>query len=47
MYEAPETELLLVRFEGNLLQGTNVTNGGIPDIDDDDVKDDTGLWGNN
>ena len=39
LYEAPETELLLVRFEGNIL------SGDIKDIEGDDVEDDSENWG--
>ena len=39
-YEVPEAELFLVRFEENILSG-----GGIPDIKNDDVEDDTDNWG--
>ena len=47
MYEAPETELLLVRFEGNFLQGTNPGGGfSDPNADPDDESDQN-WWGNN
>lgn len=39
LYEAPETELLLVRFEENIL------SGDIKDIDGNDVEDDSENWG--
>jgi len=39
LYEAPETELLLVRFEENIL------SGDIKDIEGDDVEDDSENWG--
>ena len=46
-YEAPDAELLVVRFEGNFCQTTLNNKGGIPDIDGDNVNDDSGLWGGN
>ena len=39
LYEAPERELLLVRFEENIL------SGDIKDIDGNDVEDDSENWG--
>lgn len=39
LYEAPETELLLVRFEENIL------SGDIKDIDGNEVEDDSENWG--
>ena len=41
LYEAPTTDVLVVRFEGALLQGSN----GIKSIEGDDVEDDTSGWG--
>ena len=39
VYEAPETELLFVYIEETILSG-----GGIQDIKDDDVEDDSDDW---
>ena len=41
LYEAPTTDVLVVRFEGALLTGSD----GIKSITDEDVKDDTFGWG--
>ena len=41
LYEAPTTDVLVVRFEGALLQGSN----GIKSIEGDDVEDNTSGWG--
>ena len=38
-YEEPQAELIVVRFEENIL------SGGIPDIKDDDVENDSENWG--
>ena len=45
-YEIPESELLLVKFEENFC-GTNYSKGGIPNIDPNDVNDDSNIWGGN
>ena len=42
LYAAPEAELLVVRVEENFCG----TNDGIPDIDGNDVEDDSDNWGN-
>ena len=39
VYEAPETELLFVHIEETILSG-----GGIQDIKDEDVEDDSEKW---
>jgi len=39
VYEAPETELLFVRIEETILSG-----GGIQDIKDENVVDDSDKW---
>ena len=39
LYSAPEAELLVVRFEENILSG-----GGLQDISGDDVEDDSDDW---
>lgn len=41
LYEAPTTDVLVVRFEGALLQGSN----GIKSIEGEGVEDDTAGWG--
>jgi hypothetical protein len=41
-YEAPESELIVVRFEEGLL--TNSPDTGIPSISGSDVDDDTDDW---
>ena len=41
LYEAPTIDILEVRFEGALLQGSN----GIKSIAEDEVEDDTAYWG--
>ena len=40
LYEVPTINILEVRFEGALLQGSN----GIKSIEGDDVEDDTSGW---
>ena len=45
-YEAPEAELLHVKFERNFCGTTGDPNGGIPNINPEDVDDDSNLWGN-
>ena len=41
LYEAPTTDVLVVRFEGALLTGSD----GIKSMTGDDVEDDTSGWG--
>ena len=41
LYEAPETELLVVRFEGNIM---SPAPGGIQNISGDDVQDESDDW---
>ena len=38
-YEAPETELLVVRFEGNIMSPNGYTEGGGGSYGDDDTND--------
>jgi len=45
-YEIPESELILVKYEEAFLTATN-PNGGIPNVNPDDVNDDSGIWGGN
>lgn len=40
LYEQPTTELFVVRIESTILSG-----GGIQDIKDDNVEDDSENWG--
>lgn len=39
-YEEPQAELIVVRFEENILSG-----GGIKDIEGNNVEDDSENWG--
>ena len=45
-YEAPDAELLVVKFEENFCGTTGDNTGGIPSINEGDVNDDSGSWGN-
>lgn len=42
LYEAPTTNILVVRFEGRILDSSPL--GGIRNIEGDDVQDDTNGW---
>lgn len=43
LYEAPETELILVKFEGNFC-ATGDNNGGIQGYNGDSVVDQSNGW---
>ena len=46
-YLSPETETLVVRFEGVICESPNYNSVGLRDYSDGDgLKDDTSGWGN-
>ena len=43
-YEAPDAELLVVRFEENFCTTGGGNQGGIQDITEGDVVDESDIW---